>query len=101
LSSKFSPPKNIVVGGRSIRIKVVEDLHVEGVGKANGAYCHDARLIQLDKDDGVNNAFLLHEATHAVLTTSGLSEVLGLQLEEAICTAMEMLASSIYFRAKK
>ena len=84
-----------------IRIKVVEDLHVDGVGKANGAYCHDDRLIQLDKDDGVHNAYLIHEATHAVLATSGLSEVLGLPLEEAVCTAMEMLASSIYFRAKK
>jgi hypothetical protein len=101
MSSKFSPPKTIKVGGRVIRVKKAENLSVDGVGKANGAYNHDDKLIELDAEDGMDMATLLHEATHAVLTTSGLSEILGLATEEAICRAMEMLAPCIYFKASK
>lgn len=100
MSSKFNPPKRLKIGGRIIRVKIVENLHVDGVGKARGAYQHDARIIELDDDDeeGLDCATLLHEATHAVLTTSGLADVVGAQVEEAICRAMEMLAPNIYFK---
>jgi hypothetical protein len=101
LNSKFNPPKFIKVGGRSIKVKKTENLAVEGVGKANGCYNHDNRLIELDTEDGMDVATLLHEATHAVLTTSGLADILGAATEEAVCRAMEMLAPSIYFRAGK
>lgn len=40
---------------------------------------------------------LTHEITHAVLSISGLSELLKSNLEEAICTSMENLITLMSF----
>jgi len=98
---EYDVPKHLNICGRKIKIKVVENLVIEGIGKANGCYQHDLNLITLDSLDGMDTATLLHEAVHAVMTSSGLADVVGLAVEEAICRAMEMLAPAINFKGKR
>lgn len=97
LSSKsdFKAPKNIRIGGRTIRVKQDVDLD------EHGRYYHMQKLIIIDPEKEDPHATLIHEAMHAALAVGGLTEMLDPQLEEAICVAAEMLAPSIYWKMPK
>lgn len=54
--------------------------------------CHFERreiLISNSLDGPHRDSVLLHECLHAILSISGLSEVLGERLEEAVITSVE------------
>jgi len=93
--SEFKAPKSITVGGRRIKVLLDDDIDEHGL------YSHDSRKIFIDPTKDEPNASLLHEACHAALAVSGLSEVLGDKLEEAVCRAVELLAPNIFFKMKK
>lgn len=88
----FKAPKHLTIGGRKIKIILDEDIDEHGL------YYHDARKIVINPTKEEPLASLLHESIHAVLTISGLAEVLDDKLEEAVCRAVELLAPNIYFK---
>ncbi len=66
----------------------------------HGLYIHDLKRIELNPNSKEPVETLLHECIHAALAVSGLGEVLGDKIEEAVCRAVETVAPNIYFKVK-
>lgn len=89
--AKQKVPEYLDILGKCIVIerKPLKDEH--------GYYLHDSRKIVLDT--GLKGplvwSVLLHEIIHAYLGVSGVSEILTLEQEEAICRAVENMADIV------
>lgn len=98
MSDEIKPPRSVKVLGKRIKIKIKELEDSD-----HGGYSHDDKTIYLsDDEDQMKDrwATLLHEMVHACLTISGVSEVLGIDREEAVCRAIENLAPLLTLRPK-
>lgn len=93
--SDFKAPASLQIGGQRIRVILDESID------EHGRYYHRQKAIVLDPDKEGVNATLIHEAMHAALAVSGVSNLLDSRLEEAICVAAEMLAPNIYWKMPK
>jgi Zn-dependent peptidase ImmA (M78 family) len=83
-------PASVKICGKRIKIKIKD------IDSNHGEYVHDEATIYLSNDPRHEKdqwASLLHEIIHAVLTISGVSEVLGIEKEEAVCRSIENVAS--------
>ena len=88
-------PKSITVMGGIVKIQVKE------LDDAMGIFYPDRMLIVLDEEQTNEEAHrtLVHEVGHCILYLSGLTNLLSVNLEEAIVCAFENgLADMMYFR---
>jgi hypothetical protein len=90
-------PTTVSILGKEFKIqypKKIDDGHTHGVTMG------DSRLIKIasSSDDELFEDTLLHETIHAILYTSGVSEMLDERLEEAIVIAIENGLSQLYSR---
>lgn len=86
--------------GRAIRVITISngDLDkISGTENSLGLYMDDTIYLASSLQDEARRRVLLHEATHAVLTISGLTNLIEDNLEEAICDAVEALANVTNF----
>lgn len=78
--------------GESISIIYVQNLMVEG-DKCEGACYLSERLIKIEEDLKADyerlQRVIKHELMHMKLGISGISQMMDLRMEEAICTLME------------
>jgi hypothetical protein len=85
-------PKQLQVLGRTIEVKLVEDLRI---GDVECYGCYQGSTIQICTSKHSTHAAyhrtLMHERVHAILAISGITELLDGRTEEAICVAMESL----------
>jgi hypothetical protein len=82
----------VTVLGQEVRIEHVVNLLVEGERCEGGCYVSE-RLIKISDeyrgDEGRYNRILIHEMVHMILGISGVSEMMTLPTEEAVCVVME------------
>ncbi len=96
------PPKSMNIGGRKVKVKAVSKLRVDGED-CYGAYSYWDDTIRINEDtpDAYKVQTLLHEAMHAALKVTGISEFLDEKVEEAVCIAAELIAPNIVFKGGK
>ena len=82
----------VTVLGQEVRIEHVPNLLVDEARCEGGCYISE-RLIKISdehrEDEGRYNRILVHEMIHMVLGISGVSEMMTLPVEEAVCVVME------------
>jgi hypothetical protein len=91
----------VTVLGQEVRIEHVPNLLVGDERCEGGCYISE-RLIKISdehrEDELRYNRILVHEMVHMILGISGVSEMLTLPVEEAICVVME--SAGINFDSK-
>ena len=84
--------RTIIVLGQEVRIEHVPNLLVDDARCEGGCYISE-RLIKISdehrEDEARYNRILVHEMIHMILGISGVSEMMTLPVEEAICVVME------------
>jgi hypothetical protein len=82
----------VTVLGQEVRIEHVPNLLVDGERCEGGAFISE-RLIKISdehrEDEARYSRILIHEMIHMVLGISGVSEMMTLPVEEAVCVVME------------
>ena len=82
----------VSVLGQEVRIEHVPNLLVGDERCEGGCYISE-RLIKISdehrEDEGRYNRILVHEMVHMILGISGVSEMMTLPIEEAVCVVME------------
>jgi hypothetical protein len=82
----------VTVLGQEVRIEHVVNLLVEGERCEGGCYVSE-RLIKISDEHRAGearyNRILIHEMVHMILGISGVSEMMTLPTEEAVCVVME------------
>ncbi len=85
----------VTVLGQSFVVEHVQNLLVEGE-RCEGACYVSERVIKLDDylrfQQSRYNRVLKHELMHAALRVSGISELMELKMEEAICVLAESIS---------
>ena len=83
---------SLTILGQDFEIQHVPNLIVDGEKCEGGCYCSE-RVIKIDDvlrfDVERYNRVLTHELMHMAMGISGISEMMELKVEEAICVLME------------
>jgi len=75
--------KYVLIYGEKIPVKFAY------LPEDHASYEIEKEEIFIDENCKNKNRYLIHEICHALLVRSGISEILGARLEEAICRAMD------------
>ena len=82
----------VTVLGQEVRIEHVPNLLVADERCEGGCYISE-RLIKISDEHRADevryNRILVHEMVHMILGISGVSEMMTLPVEEAVCVVME------------
>ena len=83
---------SLTILGQDFEIQHVPNLIVDGEKCEGGCYCSE-RVIKIDDvlrfEVDRYNRVLTHELMHMAIGISGISEMMDLKTEEAICVLME------------
>lgn len=93
-------PVMVPVGGRKIKIRYLKSLPGPSKDLVFGEFCSSGTEIRINKAAHTNSQelfkTLFHELTHAVFKISGLENIIPLNKEEAVVSAIENLMAPLY-----
>lgn len=84
----------IPILGRRISVRFVSDKDLSQIAKDSECWgCYENDTIYISSSIGQEHGrrIVLHELTHAILTITGLTNILESNQEEAVCDASEAL----------